>query len=171
MSTAEIHARAAELIVSLALIPHPEGGHFREVYRSGSRVHPADVHPPDDRPDRTALTTIYFLLASGEVSRWHRVCSDEAWHFYEGEPLELLTSDSGFEHVTRRLLGPAGGATQPVHVVCAGDWQAARSTGRYTLVGCTVAPGFEFSDFQMLRDRPDDRAVLERRQPDLTEFI
>ena len=161
-----MHARAAELITSLGLTPHPEGGHFREVYRSGSRVRPLDA-----RAERTALTTIYFLLAAGEVSRWHRVSSDETWHFYEGDPLELFTADVGFEYVTRRVLGPAGGGTEPIHVVQAHYWQAARSTGAYTLVGCTVAPGFEFADFQLLRDQSDRADEIERRHPEFADFV
>ena len=161
-----MHARAAELITSLGLVPHPEGGHFAEVYRSGSRVRPLDA-----RRERAALTTIYFLLTSGQVSCWHRVASDEAWHFYEGDPLELLAADGEFEKVTRRVLGPAGQDMQPVHVVRAGHWQAARSTGEYSLVGCTVAPGFEFADFEMLRDRPELADVMRRRHPELHAFI
>jgi predicted cupin superfamily sugar epimerase len=140
-----VHPRAAALIASLNLSPHPEGGHFREIYRSSSRV-----QPRDERGERSALTTIYFLLAGGEVSRWHIVASDEVWHFYEGDPLELLTAaDDSFEPVTRHRLGPVNGDTQPVHVVAANTWQSARSTGAYTLVGCTVAPGFEFEDFRL----------------------
>ena len=81
--------RAAELIASLDLAPHPEGGFFRELYRSDSRVQPLD-----GRPERRALTTIYVLLPAGEVSRWHRVGSDEVWHFFEGDPLELFTIDA-----------------------------------------------------------------------------
>ena len=161
-----MHARATQLIESLGLSPHPEGGHFREVYRSDARVQPLDA-----RPQRAALTTIFFLLAAGERSCWHRVASDEAWHFYEGDPLELLTADVDFEDVTRRVLGPAGRQTHPVHVVAADRWQAARSMGAYSLVGCTVAPGFEFADFQMLRERADLPETIRRRSPDLAEFI
>src|SRR5262249_41097859 len=123
-----MHPRAAELIASLSLATHPEGGYYVEVYRSSSHVQPLD-----GRHDRSALTTIYFLLTSGDVSRWHRVTSDEAWHYYEGDPLELLTVDESFEGILRHRLGPAGqdAADRPVHVVRAGDWQAARSTGAY----------------------------------------
>ena len=159
-------SRAAALIERLGLIPHPEGGHFREIYRSSSRV-----QPDDSRPARAALTTIYFLLVAGEVSRWHRVSSDEVWHYYEGDLLELLSADPGFESVTRRVLGPVAESVRPVQVVAAGDWQAARTTGAFTLVGCTVGPGFDFDDFQMLRQLPDQAAAVERRHPDAAVFV
>ena len=158
--------RAAELIEGLGLAPHPEGGYFREVYRSAARVHPLD-----GRPDRLALTTIYFLLVAGQVSRWHRVASDEVWHYYEGDPLELVVADAGFDNVSRRLLGPVGDDREPVRVVMAGDWQAARPMGPYTLVGCTVGPGFEFADFEMLDSLPEGAAALRRRHPELAVFI
>ena len=158
--------RAADLVEVLGLRPHPEGGYFREVYRSAARVQPLD-----GRTDRLALTTIYFLLAAGQVSRWHRVASDEVWHHYEGGPLELLVADAGLNDVSRRLLGPVGDKTEPVHVVRAGEWQAARPMGSYTLVGCTVGPGFEFADFQMLDSLPDEAAALKRRHPELAVFI
>src|SRR5262249_11593975 len=141
-------------------------GHFREVYRSRSRV-----QPTDERSERSSLTTIYYLLTAGEVSRWHRVASDEAWHYYEGDALLLLTMDADFEHVTPRVLGPVDHGMQPVHVVPAREWQAARCTGAYTLVGCTVGPGFEFADFQVLRDRPVDAEAMKRRHPDVAPFI
>jgi uncharacterized protein len=158
--------RAADLIERLGLTPHPEGGYFREVYRSA-----AWVQPLDGRADRLALTTIYFLLVAGQVSRWHRVASDEVWHYYEGGPLELLVADAGFHDVSRRLLGPVAETTQPVQVVVAGEWQAARLSGSYTLVGCTVGPGFEFADFQLLDPDSDLAAGLKRRHPDLAVFI
>ena len=164
--SSERDRRAAELIEGLGLAPHPEGGYFREVYRSAARVHPLD-----GRPDRLALTTIYFLLTAGQVSRWHRVTSDEVWHYYEGDPLELVVADAGFEAISRRRLGPVADNTQPVHVVVAGEWQAARPIGAYTLVGCTVGPGFEFSDFQMLDALPHEAASLKQRHPDLAMFI
>ncbi len=161
-----MHARAAHLIDLLELTPHPEGGLFGEVYRSAARVRPLD-----GRTDRSALTTIYFLLVSGEPSRWHRVASDEAWHYYEGDPLELLVADAGFRDVTHRLIGRVGDGVQPTHVVLAGQWQAARSTGSYTLVGCTVGPGFEFADFEMLDARSEEASALTLRHPDLAELL
>ena len=95
------------------------------------------------------MTTIYFLLAAGQESRWHRVRSDEIWHFYEGDPLELSISPPGRERVEQLTLGPYAGTAQPVRVVEADWWQAARPLGAYTLVGCTVAPGFEFAKFEL----------------------
>jgi predicted cupin superfamily sugar epimerase len=161
-----MESRATVLISSLGLAAHPEGGHFREVYRSASRVQPAD-----ERPQRAALTTIYFLLAAGEVSRWHRVASDEVWHYYEGHALVLFTADANFEGVTPHVLGSIGDGRQPVHVVPANMWQAAHSTGAYSLAGCTVGPGFEFADFQLLRDRPVETEAVRRRHPSAARFI
>src|SRR5262252_309646 len=149
-------ARAQTLIATLNLRPHPEGGYFGEVYRS-----PSLVRPGDGRPDRAALTTIYFLLTANDVSRWHQVGSDEVWHFYEGAALELFTADDGFEPIERHRIGPVDDGSKPVHVVAAGRWQAARSTGQYTLVGCTVAPGFEFEDFRLLA--PESLAAVAAR--------
>ncbi len=147
--------RAAELIRSLDLAEHPEGGYYREVFRSSH-----DVLSRGSK--RSALTTIYFLLVAGNHSRWHVVRSDEAWHYYEGDPLELLVVDPDDLTVRRMLLGPAAGAQAPVRVVPAAHWQAARSTGAYTLVGCSVGPGFDFADFRLLRDDPE---TLSRFRP------
>ena len=132
--------RALELVQTLGLEPHPEGGHFKEVYRSAVRVR-------RDDSERAALTTIFFLLQAGEYSRWHVVASDEAWHFYEGDALELLAFDPRSGKFSRSLLGSRSDSNAHVQVVPAGHWQAARPCGEYSLVGCTVAPGFEFSDF------------------------
>lgn len=163
---APMHPRAAELLRDLDLRPHPEGGHFREVFRSHLRVR------PDRAPaDRAALTSIYFLLAAGEQSRWHRVTSDEAWHFYEGDPLELLWLDPGGARCHRVLLGPVGGGREPVHVVPAGCWQAARPLGAFALVGCSVGPGFEFEDFAMLDAHPEVAARIRRDHPELAGLI
>jgi predicted cupin superfamily sugar epimerase len=135
-----MHARARQLIETLALRAHPEGGWFRQCFKSDARV---TRHA--DGAERTALTTIYFLLVEGTFSAWHRVASDEAWHFYEGDALELLTraNDSDAPTITRL------DAEHRVHVVRANEWQAARPLGAYALVGCTVGPGFEFDDFEL----------------------
>lgn len=153
-----MHTRAAELIRTLALQPHPEGGYFAQIYRSASTV-----TPDDGRGTRRALTTIYFLLVEGQTSAWHRVRSDEVWHFYEGDPLALTWTDvDGACEVTQTLgpvdLASAGGGQVPVAVVPAGCWQTARPLGAYTLVGCTVAPGFEYEDFEL--SRPPGRSSL-----------
>ena len=127
-------AEADRLIRLLELAPHPEGGHFRETYR-------------DANNGRAHSTAIYFLLKAGEVSRWHRVDAAEVWHFYRGAPLELKIGSQAY------VLGPNIDEAQvPQLVVPPGAWQAARSLGDYTLVGCTVAPGFEFSKFEMAPD-------------------
>jgi predicted cupin superfamily sugar epimerase len=159
-------SRASHLIDALGLEPHPEGGYYRQLYRS-----PSIVQTDDGRPVRRALTTIYFLLPADECSRWHVVASDEVWHFYEGAPLELFVADSKMTRVVREVLGPASGETAPVRVVPAHYWQAARSIGAYTLVGCTVGPGFEFSDFTLLRDRPPDVERLRSLYPALAHLI
>lgn len=158
--------RTDELIKSLDLEKHPEGGYFREIYRSGNRV-----LPDDDREHRSALTTIYFMLASGDRSRWHVVASDEVWHHYEGDVLELLIIDPKSMVLERRLLGPLGGDVRPIHVVPAGCWQAARPTGEYTLVGCTVGPGFDFADFAMIGDDEQAANRLRSEHPDLRELL
>lgn len=142
--------RVQQLIEQLGLIAHPEGGHFRETFRSEDMVLPGD-----GRGERAALTSIYFLLAAGEMSVWHRVKSDETWHYYEGGPLELWVAPADFSSVQCHMLGPLSDSAAPVQVVPAGWWQAARPVAEYTLVGCTVGPGFDFSDFTLLRDLPE----------------
>ena len=122
---------AAELAARLGLEPHPEGGWYRETWRE---------------PEGSA---IYFLLRAGEVSHWHRVAATEIWHHYDGDPIELRTSADGVS-VASRVLGPDFGAGQePQLVVPATHWQAARTLGAWTLVGCTVSPRFEFSMFEL----------------------
>jgi predicted cupin superfamily sugar epimerase len=161
-----MHDCAAHLISSLGLQPHPEGGHYREVFRSSS-----SVQPGDGRGERSALTTIYFLLMAGEQSRLHRVTSDEAWHFYEGDPLDLLWTGAEPMVLHQARLGPVSAGMAPVAVVPAGGWQAARSSGAYTLVGCTVGPGFDFADFQMLGDHPELAEELCGRHAVLRPFV
>ena len=162
-----MHPRAASLIATLELEPHPEGGFYREIFRS-----PAQVTPSDARGPRAALTTIYFLLSRGAVSRWHRVTSDEVWHLYEGGPLELLELDASGRDLVRHRLGPIGqGADAPVHTVAAGVWQAARPLADYALMGCTVGPGFDFADFRLLADDAERTAVVRVMWPEVTELI
>ena len=161
-----MNRRAAELIRSLELKPHPEGGYFREVYRS-----PREVAAPGVSGSRRALTTIYFLLTEERPSRWHVVRSDEIWHHLEGAPLELVSAEPGSLRAARALLGPAGEGREPVRAIPAGHWQAARTSGAYTLAGCTVGPGFEFEDFALLRDDPEASDRLRRALPDLAALI
>jgi predicted cupin superfamily sugar epimerase len=156
--------RATTLISTLALIPHPEGGYYGEVYRSSTAV-----EPKDGRGSRAAITTIYFLLTADAVSRWHRVTSDEIWHFYEGAPLDLWMMSPINWQLTHHQLGPLNGAQRPVMPVPAGSWQAARSTGSYTLVGCTVGPGFDFRDFTLADEAMS--TSLRAKHPMLTNLL
>ena len=128
---------AAEVIALLDLKPHPEGGHYRETFRD-----------PREVDGRSVGTAIYFLLAEGQRSHWHFIGAAELWHFYEGAPLELeIVAGERRETV---ILGPDLGAGQrPQAVVPTAAWQAARTLGTWTLVGCTVAPGFDFAGFEM----------------------
>jgi hypothetical protein len=131
---------ATEIVRLLGLKPHPEGGHFGETFRDARAV----------AGGRAASTAIYFLLARGERSHWHRVDAAEVWHFYAGAPLMLEIAARERGPVERVTLGAdlAAGA-RPQAVVPAHAWQAAQSLGDWTLCGCTVAPGFEFSGFQL----------------------
>jgi predicted cupin superfamily sugar epimerase len=130
---------ADEIIRILRLKPHPEGGHFVETFRDAA-----------GGGDRAASTAIYFLLARGERSHWHRVDAAEVWHYYAGAPLKLEIADTDHGPVRRLHLGPQLSAGErPQAVVPRHAWQAAESLGDWTLVGCTVAPGFEFAGFEM----------------------
>ncbi len=131
--------RAADIIRLLDLKPHPEGGHYCQTFR--------DAAPSGSRP---ASTAIYFLLARGERSHWHRVDAVEVWHHYAGAPLILSVAATDAGPVTRLRLGSdLGSGERPQAVVPTGHWQAAESLGDWTLVGCTVAPGFEFAGFEL----------------------
>ena len=130
---------AADIIRLLDLKPHPEGGHFHQTFRDARTIDGG----------RAASTAIYFLLARGERSHWHRVDAVEVWHYYAGAALclEIAQADGRREHVT---LGPdLAAGERPQAVVPAHVWQAAQSLGDWTLVGCTVAPGFEFAGFEL----------------------
>jgi predicted cupin superfamily sugar epimerase len=157
--------RAAELVRSLDLAPHPEGGFYREIWRSS-----LDVAPADRRGERAALTSIYYLLPADAVSRWHRVRSDEVWHHVEGAPLELVLIPPDGARLERMRLGPLASRLPPVHCVPAGWWQAAQSRGPYTLAGCTVGPGFTFADFELLADRPELALALCEALPEARRF-
>jgi predicted cupin superfamily sugar epimerase len=129
---------AADIIAQLELKPHPEGGHFRETFRD----------PCLDANGRSVSTAIYFLLARGERSHWHRIDAVEVWHFYAGSPLTLQVSDGEGRRVITLGSDLAAGEV-PQAIVPAHAWQAAESTGDWTLVGCTVAPGFDFAKFEL----------------------
>src|SRR5262249_8421528 len=125
------------------LAPHPEGGYFRETFR-------APLEVSTTKGPRAAHTAIYFLLPSGAFSAFHRVSSDEVWHYYDGDPLDLHLIDEAGTYSCVRLGRDIARGEVPQHVVPAGVWQAAAPHGElHTLCGCTVAPGFDFRDFEM----------------------
>jgi uncharacterized protein len=129
---------AADIAAQLELRPHPEGGHYRETFRD----------PRGDASGRSLSTAIYFLLARHERSHWHRIDAVEIWHYYAGSALELQIADGDHRRTVR--LGPDLPAGEvPQAIVPAHAWQAAESTGDWTLTGCTVAPGFEFATFEL----------------------
>ena len=130
---------AADVIRLLDLKPHPEGGHFRETFRD----------PHQFGAGRAASTAIYYLLARGERSHWHRVDAAEVWHWYAGAPLQLGIAADGTPANQITLGVDLRAGQRPQAVVPAHAWQAAQSLGEWTLVGCTVAPGFEFKAFEL----------------------
>jgi hypothetical protein len=141
---------AAGVIRLLDLRPHPEGGHYRETYRD-----------PRAGPDgRAASTAIYYLLGLGETSEWHRVDAAEVWHHYAGAPLVITLSANGHDAESHHLGPDLAQGQRPQIVVPAGAWQTATSLGAWTLVGCTVAPGFDFAGFELA---PPDWRPMPRR--------
>ncbi|KFE68599.1 cupin domain-containing protein [Hyalangium minutum] len=151
-------SKVDELVRALGLEPHLEGGYFRETYRAK-----AQVETP--RGVRSAGTSIYYLLRRGEFAAWHQVASDEVWHFYDGAPLTLyLLSEQGLEEVTLGREVSQGERLQVV--VPAGVLQAAVPRGDYTLAGCTVAPGFDFADWEL-----PTRDTLVARYPEHAELV
>ena len=143
---------AADVARLLGLQPHPEGGHFRETWR----------HEPDGG-GRGAGTAIYYLLAAGEVSHWHRVDAAEIWHWYAGGPLALTVSPNGHDAWAVHLGSDLAAGQRPQAIVPAGAWQTAESLGAWTLVGCTVSPAFEFAGFELA---PPDWRPTPRKPPD-----
>ncbi|MDB5557698.1 MAG: hypothetical protein JWQ36_632 [Enterovirga sp.] len=143
---------AAAVIRLLDLAPHPEGGHFRETFRD-----------PREIDGRSVSTAIYYLLAAGETSEWHRVDAAETWHFYAGAPLVLTVSPNGHDAEARHLGPELAAGQRPQITVPTGWWQSATSLGAWTLVGCTVAPGFRFEGFEMAPPgwRPTPRAAAD----------
>jgi predicted cupin superfamily sugar epimerase len=131
---------AADVIARLGLKPHPEGGYFRETFRDDTEA---------SAGGRAASTAIYFLLPAGVVSAWHKVDAAEVWHWYLGDALELRIAEDGGAAVCHILGTELAAGQRPQAVVRAGAWQQARSLGAWTLVGCTVAPGFTFDGFEI----------------------
>jgi predicted cupin superfamily sugar epimerase len=161
-----MNPRVSELIDLLELEPHVGGGYVREIFRSANLI-----HLQGNQEERKALTTIYYLLGAGEYDRWHQLDSDEVWHYYEGAKLELFWIEPGGEKYTRCLMGEVGDESRPIAVVPGGCWQMARTTGEYTLVGCTMGPGFEYDGFRLLRDIPKAASEIQHRFPELAEFM
>jgi predicted cupin superfamily sugar epimerase len=151
---------ARAVVGALGLTPHPEGGFYRETFRA-----PLAVEAPQG--ERAASTAIYFLLPAGSFSALHRVRSDEVWHHYDGDPVEIYTLQDDGAHDVVRLGRDLGRGERPQVVVPAGVWQAAMPVGsRFALCGCTVAPGFDFADFEM-----PSREALAKRFPEVRELI
>ncbi len=160
--------RADFLINSLMLSPHPEGGYYKEIYRSPTMVTPDD----HARPLRCAITAIYFLLLKGQKSRWHMVLSDEIWTHLEGDALDLYSFDAKSNISSIVSLGKYSTAkTVPLHVVPAGIWQAAAPKGDYALFSCQVAPGFEFDDFRMATDDADIAQLIRMQGEEFSELL
>ena len=130
---------AAEIIARLELRPHPEGGHYRETFRDCGA----------DSNGRSRSTAIYFLLARGERSHWHRIDAVEVWHYYAGSTLSLQIANDGCAPHAVKLGPDIANGERPQAIVPASAWQSAETTGDWTLVGCTVAPGFEFAKFEL----------------------
>jgi hypothetical protein len=155
-----MHPEAQALVARLALAPHPEGGFYRETWRSPARV----ITP---RGERAALTVIHYLLPDGSFSAFHRVHSDEVWHHAGGGPLEIHVIDAAGAHEVHRVGRAGTGVAVPHVVVPAGSWQAARPVGgHHVLASCSVSPGFDFADFEMACE-----ADLLRLRPDLAGII
>ena len=185
--TTPLPSRAAELVQQLGLAPHPEGGFYRELFRSAGQVQ-AD----GQGSKRAAMTTIDFLLGPGQFSAWHRVRSDEVWHLLEGSGLRLWLMPPTLDAVYTVLLGSVALERRPRHVVPADWWQAAEPVAdavtdaladavadavadpvdAYAYVGATVAPGFDFADFAFGRDDANFTAALDTaRRADLRRLL
>lgn len=156
---------AAQWARSLGLARHPEGGWYAETYRAPLTL-PAEALPPAFHGPRAACTSILFLLERGDVSALHRLAADELWHFHAGDPLtvHVFAPDGAYAPL---YLGPDPDRGQRLQAVApAGTWFGAESTGEYSLVGCTVAPGFDFADFELGR-----RAELVSTYPQHRELV
>lgn len=151
---------AASLIDRLQMQPHPEGGYYRETYRSSCVIELPDLFPGP----RSASTGIYYLLERGDFSAFHRIKSDEMWHFYAGDPIIVHVLHASHEGRYERIELGHGLVYQAV--VPAGAWFASESAGEFSLVGCTVAPGFDFADFEMA-----ERSRLIKDFPEYADLI
>lgn len=152
--------KSSDIISALSLQPHPEGGWYREFYRSSDTITGA-------RGRRPCVTSIYYLLEQRQISRWHVVEADEIWHFYGGAPLDLYAYEAQSKALTRHLLRQ----TAPAAAIPRGVWQAARSSGTYSLMGCSVAPGFEFADFSFVSDLSNHRVHFAAELRELANLL
>lgn len=136
---------ADEIIHILQLQPHPEGGAFRETYRSQILAQTEAQH--------SVCTAIYFLIKKDKATAWHRVKNDEIYHFYTGAPVELSLIDANGK-LSKHILGTdVKSGERPQFIIPANEWQSARSLGEYSLFGCTVSPGFDFNDFELIETK------------------
>jgi len=158
--------RVEYLIDALKLSTHPEGGYYREIYRSESML-----KSPENGEIRNAVTDIYFLLVRGQISRFHKVVHDEIWHFYEGDPLELLEVDIDTFEVAKTVLGACSGVPEYKYCVKGGNLQAAYPIGKYSLMGCTVAPGFDFRDFEFIKENSLLSSKIIEKNPEFLHLI
>jgi len=158
--------RIEALIKHFTLIQHPEGGYYSEQYRSKTNL----VSPVNSLP-RASLSHIYFLLTKDQFSRWHKVLHDEIWNVYEGSPLRILSFNG--KNIVDEVIGANNPGDSPrdfFKVIKGGDYQAAQSAGEYTFVGCSVAPGFEFSDFSYMED-VETKEYIESSARDYAKFL
>ncbi len=155
---------AMGIIEKLELRPHPEGGHYKQVFKDTVSVNLND----SSNRTRSAITDIYFLLAGGEKSRFHRVKQTEIWNFYTGAPLFLYDLSEDLQSLEIIELGKD---LNFKHTVKANHWQAASTTGDFSLVGCMVAPGFEFEDFSLMSESGDLAELVSKKYPNLAHLI
>lgn len=155
------------LIERLDLKPHPEGGYYSETYRSANEI-PGESLDSAYSGNRNHSTCIYFLLVSGKFSAFHKINQDEIWHFYDGSPVELHTIDTEGNHQKHMIGRDFKKGETPQLVVSGGSWFASKVVDgdSYSLVGCTVAPGFDFDDFQLA-----EREILIQQYPQHQDLI
>jgi len=153
------------IIKKYQLEKHPEGGFYKEIYRSDLKV----KSPAVQYKERSSITDIYFLLAQGQISRFHRVIHDEIWNFYEGDPLKLITYNPQTNQLSEFILGKENGFYKTV--IAGGVFQAAETTGLYSLMGCTVAPGFDFEDFIFLKECDEELKKILSISPTYQNYL
>ena len=158
--------RVKELIHLFQLTKHPEGGYFREVYRSDKTVKIDELGN-----ERSSLTDIYFLLTQTDISRFHRLKHDEVWHFYEGAPLTLMELKPDSLDISEVIIGSPGPLLAYKHCVKGSNWQSAYSHGPYSFVGCTVGPGFNFDDFEMMTHYKETMTAVLSKYPKLEKYM